>query len=231
MRPFSRPASHSQGRPHLVDELQQQGHRPPCQKNATAVPQFFFLHCLTKSCRLHTNGHVHDHPELHRGISGLGTVCTVRPHCLARSTTQGMDNLSKNCTCGSPQVLHCLAIGTRHHNDGHANLIQKTAPVESPRFPNSNGRNNLSKNCSCGISTGWHPGGGSGDAKPLTPCPQYILPAPENRQGHPGRVQGMPSPWTQTSQPTPHCTTLSLGGAQTHGVRMCTAIHAGKCRQ
>ena len=32
----------------------------------------------------------------------------------------------------------------------------------------------------------------SGDAKPLTPCPQY----PGDRQGHPRRVQGMPSPWT-----------------------------------
>ena len=35
----------------------------------------------------------------------------------------------------------------------------------------------------------------------------------------------MPSPWTQTSHPQPHCTTMSLDAAQTHGVQRCTAIH------
>ena len=33
-------AARSQGRPNLVDELQQLGHRPPCQRNATAEPVF-----------------------------------------------------------------------------------------------------------------------------------------------------------------------------------------------
>ena len=34
-------AAYSQGRPHLVDELQQQGQRPLCQSTATAGPSQF----------------------------------------------------------------------------------------------------------------------------------------------------------------------------------------------
>ena len=39
-----------------------------------------FLHCLTKSCRLHTNGHVDDHPKNCTVESPVFcTVRTVRP--------------------------------------------------------------------------------------------------------------------------------------------------------
>ena len=39
---------------------------------------------------------------------------------------------------------------------------------------------------------------GSGDAKPLAPVPPVYFTCPGDRQGHPRRVQGIPSPWTQT---------------------------------
>ena len=47
-------AAKSQGRPHLVDELQQQGHRPLCQSTATAGPSQF--RALGNNRALHTTG-------------------------------------------------------------------------------------------------------------------------------------------------------------------------------
>ena len=86
-------AARSQGRPHLVDELQQQGHRPPCQKNATAEPQLSALSDQIQSFA-HQPACRRPSKKLHLEISGLLHSLHCEP-CLCEATVVAT-TLSKN---------------------------------------------------------------------------------------------------------------------------------------
>ena len=113
--------------------------------------------------------------------------CHIPSTC--RCTTTGVSTVSKNNTCGiSPVFCTGMICGI---GIPRSVPLQEAHAESPPPQPWSVVRH----------TTKMAPRRGSGDAKPLTPVHPVYFTYPGDRQGHPRRVQGMPSPWTQNHHP------------------------------